>query len=87
MDKEDIYSYHYKVNHETHDGWMDRMNEGKECMLCKVEQDCNKDGQLRHTMEDNERIAHFALNLMPPFGFKTWSREAIQCVLRECESD
>ena len=89
LDRENIHSYHYEVNYKTYDSWMDRMNVGEECVLCKKEQENNedRDRHLRHIMEDNEGIAFLVLNLMPPIGFKTWSREAIEYALREYESD
>ena len=87
LDGEDIHSYHYQVNYETYDSWMDRMNEDQECVLCKVEQDCSKDRQLKHKMDDYKGIAYFVSNLMPTIGCKTRSREAIQYALIECESD
>ena len=64
------------------------MNQGEECVLCKVliEQDCSKGRQLMHIMEDYKGIAYLALILMPPTAYKTWSREATQYALIECES-
>ena len=68
LDGEDNLSHHYHAYYETYDGWMDRMNEGEGCVLCKVELDWSKDGQLTHKMEDYKEIACLALILMRPIS-------------------
>ena len=84
LHRQDIHAYHYEMNYQTQDNWVDSMNMGAKCVLCDLDKEHDRNTKkLKNKMNDDEGVAYMVLNLLPPHGFKEWSAEAVDSVLND----